>query len=110
MTGPTQADIDLLVNDLWERIGASDARRVQDMLTALSAQLTASEAARVAAEARVGELVGTHCKELTAADRAYITAHHSYELHAVGKPPTWNQLAMEVVRLSNALAQIGAKP
>lgn len=44
---------------------------------------------------------------MDAAQIAAMIAHLSYELEPVGKPPTWNQLAMEVIRLSNALALKG---
>ena len=57
--------------------------------------------------ATLREAMGNNCNALTAADRAYLIAHLSYELEPVGKPPTWNQLAMEVIRLSNAIALKG---
>ena len=83
--------------------------RIRAMITPAQHDALAAHVAAEVAKARA-EWVGSHCKELTAADRAYLIAHLSYELEPVGKPPTWNQLAMEVVRLSNALAKIGAKP
>jgi len=98
----------------FEREYASrEELRAQDIIVdRIRALITSAQHDALAAHvtAARAEWVGSHCKELTAADRAYITAHLSYELEPVGKPPTWNQLAMEVVRLSNALAQIGAKP
>jgi len=56
---------------------------------------------------RLREAMGNNCNALTDADYAYLIAHLSYELEPVGKPPTWNQLAIEVIRLSNALALKG---
>lgn len=85
------------------------AVRLRDLITPAQHDALAEHVAAEVAKARA-EWVGSPCKELTVADRAYITAHLSYELEPVGKPPTWNQLAMEVVRLSNALTEIGAKP
>ena len=85
------------------------AVRLRDLITPAQHDALAAHVAAEVAKARA-EWVGSHCKELTAADRAHVIAHLSYELEPVGKPPTWNQLAMEIVRLSNALAQIGAKP
>ena len=85
------------------------AAAIRALITPAQHDALAAHVAAEVAKARA-EWVGSHCKELTAADRAHVIAHLSYELEPVGKPPTWNQLAMEIVRLSNALAQIGAKP
>ena len=73
--------------------------RVPDMEAAIIAQAAELE--------RLREAMGNNCNALTDADCAYLIAHLSYELEPVGKPPTWNQLAMEVIRLSNALALKG---
>jgi len=45
---------------------------------------------------------------LTKADRAHIIAHLSYELMPVGERPSWDQLAMEIVRLDNEIARLNA--
>lgn len=65
------------------------------------AEQAEAKLAEVTAELR--GLWGSNCTPLTDADRAFITAHLSYELEAEGKPPSCNQLAMEVVRNSVAL-------
>ena len=92
-----------------KRAGHSLDEEIRALITPAQHDALAAHVAAEVAKARA-EWVGSHCKELTAADRAHVIAHLSYELEPVGKPPTWNQLAMEIVRLSNALAQIGAKP
>ena len=45
-------ELDLLVNDLWERIGASDARRVERAITTLRADLANAGAVMVEAALR----------------------------------------------------------
>lgn len=87
------------LNDERDKANARRIARVPDMEATIIAQAAELE--------RLREAMGNNCNALTDADCAYLIAHLSYELEPVGKPPTWNQLAMEVIRLSNALALKG---
>ena len=103
-----------MTDTLWEdsQLAASDLQeyRAGYTLTPLDAETISGWASLILAQAAelatLREVLGNNCNALTAADRAYLIAHLSYELEPVGKPPTWNQLAMEVIRLSNAIAAL----
>ena len=53
------------------------------------------------------DLMGTNTNPLTEENINYIIAHLSYELEPIEKDkPTWNQSAMEIVRLNNRVSKL----
>ncbi|MBC8719260.1 Lar family restriction alleviation protein [Ochrobactrum sp. Marseille-Q0166] len=81
-----------------------------DEVVTLFSTLIADKAALTARvkelEAEFSALMGSNTNNLTAADRAYLIAHLSWELEPVGKRPSWNMLAMEIVRQGNKLKEV----